>query len=57
VKQSEFDKGHARTKREQPPAGSAGEGDGDEMKRYYSDGSIPSLEVALIEHMNADALK
>jgi hypothetical protein len=27
------------------------------MKRYYSDGSIPTLEVALIEHMNADDLK
>jgi hypothetical protein len=27
------------------------------MKRYYSDGSIPTLEVALNEHMNADELK
>lgn len=27
------------------------------MKRYYSDGSIPTLEIALIEHMNADDLK
>ena len=27
------------------------------MKRYHSDGSIPTLEVALIEHMNADDLK
>ena len=27
------------------------------MKGYYSDGSIPTLEVALIEHMNADDLK
>ncbi len=27
------------------------------MKRYYSDGRIPTLEVALTEHMNADDLK
>jgi hypothetical protein len=27
------------------------------MKRYYSDGSIPTLQVALTEHMNADDLK
>lgn len=27
------------------------------MKRYDSDGSIPTLEVALIEHMNAGDLK
>jgi hypothetical protein len=27
------------------------------MNRYYSDGSIPTLEVALTEHMNADDLK
>ena len=27
------------------------------MKRYYSDGRIPTLEVALTEHMNAEDLK
>jgi hypothetical protein len=27
------------------------------MKRYYAEGGIPTLEVALIEHMNADDLK
>lgn len=27
------------------------------MKRFYSDGRIPTLEVALTEHMNADDLK
>ena len=27
------------------------------MRRYYSDGSIPTLEVALTEYMNADELK
>ena len=27
------------------------------MKRYYSNGRIPTLEVALTEHMNADYLK
>jgi hypothetical protein len=27
------------------------------MKRCYSDGRIPTLEVALTEHMNADDLK
>jgi len=27
------------------------------MKRYYSDGRIPTLEVALNEHMTADELK
>ena len=27
------------------------------MKRYHSDGSIPTLEVALTEHMNADDLR
>ncbi len=27
------------------------------MRRYYPDGRIPTLEVALIEHMNADDLK
>ena len=27
------------------------------MKRYYSDGRIPTLEVALTENMNADDLK
>jgi hypothetical protein len=27
------------------------------MKRYYTNGSIPTLEVALTQHMNADDLK
>jgi hypothetical protein len=27
------------------------------MRRYYSDGTIPTLDAALIEHMNADDLK
>ena len=27
------------------------------MRRYYSDGRIPTLEVALIAHMNTDDLK
>ena len=27
------------------------------MRRYYSDGRIPTLDAALIEHMNADDLK
>ncbi len=57
AKPSEFGKGHARTKPEQPPARLACEGDGDETKRHYSDGRIPTLEVALTEHMNADDLK
>jgi hypothetical protein len=57
TKQSEFGKGHARAKREQPPAGLACKGNADEIKRYYADARIPTLEVALIEHMNADDLK
>ena len=27
------------------------------MRRYYSDGMFPTLDAALIEHMNADDLK
>jgi hypothetical protein len=57
TQQNEFGKGRARTKRELPPTGLTCADEGDEMKRYYPDGRIPTLEVALTEHMNADDLK